>query len=135
MGGLQELFRLLERHDLRIIALNVLDSVEFATVRLMVDQTDRARELFQLSRFTVMETDVVGVQLSDAEQPMLQICLGLMEVELNIHYIYPLLYRRSGHGAIALHVDDIDLAMDTLKAKGHTLITEDDLQDDDQYFA
>lgn len=135
VGGLQELFRLLERHDLRIIALNVVDSFEFSSVRLMVDQADRAKELFDLSNFTVLETDVVGVQISEDPQPLLQICLGLMEVELNIHYMYPLLYRRGGHGAIAFHVDDIDLAMNTLKAKNHIIITENDLMDDDEYFA
>lgn len=134
VGKLHNLFKLLEQHDMRIVALSVVDTVDFSTVRIVVDQTDRARELFELSQFTFIENDIVGVILPNDPRPMLKICLALMGVELNIHYTYPLLYRRGGSGAIALHVDDIDLAMQTLKQAGHTTITEGDLKDDDEYF-
>ena len=49
VGRLHELFQILERNDLRIIAMSVVDTADFSTVRLMVDDADRARELFTLS--------------------------------------------------------------------------------------
>ena len=60
--------------------------------------------------------------------------MALLQAELNIHYTYPLLYRHRGRGAIALYVDDVDLALKTLTDKGHRIITENDLLDDDEYF-
>lgn len=134
VGKLHNLFKQFERQDLRIIALSVHDSVDFSTVRIMFDNTDRARELFQLSRFTVIEKDVVGVVLPDDPQPLLRIALALMEFELNIQYAYPLLFRRGGKGAIAICVDEVDTAMEMLRERGHTIITESDLADDDEYF-
>ncbi len=130
VGHLHQLFQTLERHDLKIIALSVVDSVDFATVRLMVNDADRARELFQLSHFSVFEKDMLGVLLPDDPQPMLRICLALMQAELNIHYTYPLLFQKNGKGAIALCVDDIDTATHLLEQKGHSIITEGDLHDD-----
>ncbi|HVV99071.1 MAG TPA: acetolactate synthase [Planctomycetaceae bacterium] len=133
VGGLNELLRHLERHDLRVVALSIANSVDCAIVRVMLNDTDRGRELFKLSNFAFAESDLVGVELPDDPQPYLRICMALLQAELNIHYTYPLLYRRAGHGAIALYVDDVDLALRTLTDKGHRLITETDLLHDDPY--
>ena len=134
VGALHELLRHLERHDLRVMALSIVDSVDCAVIRLVLDNVDRAKELFDLSNFTVFETDLLGVELSEDPQPYVRICMALLEAELNIHYTYPLLYRRKGRGAIALYVDDIDLATKTLTDTGHRIITESDLLDDDEFF-
>lgn len=134
VGRLHELLRQLERHDLRVVALSIVDTVDFAVARLMVDNADRARDLFALSDFTVTENDILGVELPDGPQPFVQVFVALLTAELNIHYTYPLLYRRRGRGAIALHVDNIDEAGRILRDKGHRLITEGDLLEDDEYF-
>ena len=50
-----------------------------------------------------------------------------------MQYTYPLLYHR-GRGAIALYVDDVDLAVRTLEEKGMRIITESDLLMDEDTF-
>ena len=134
VGRLHELMRHIEQHDLRIVALSIVDTVDFAVARLMVDQTDRAREIFKLSGFTVTENDILGVELPDDPQPYVRICIALLSAELNIHYTYPLNYRRGGNGAIAIYVDDIDQATRILEAQGMTMVTEGDLTMDDEFF-
>lgn len=129
VGGLHDLLRHLERHDLRIVALSIANSVDCAIARVMFNDSDRAREVFALSKFTVAESDLVGVEMPDDPTPYLKICLALLRAEVNIHYTYPLLFRRQGRGAIALYVDDIDLALRTLEHQGMHLVTEDDLRD------
>jgi len=134
VGALNDLLRHLEGHDLRVMALSILDSVDCAIIRLVLDNYERGKEILDLSNFTVFETDLVGVELPDDPQPYVRICMALLETELSIHYTYPLLYRRKGRGAIALYVDDVDLALKTLAEKGHRIVTENDLLDDDEYF-
>ena len=56
-----------------------------------------------------------------------------MKAEVNIHHAYPLLYRRNGRGAIAMFVDDVDQAVCILQDAGHRIVTESELQDDDEY--
>ena len=133
VGRLHDLLRHIERHDLKVMALSIVESVDYAVVRLMVNNYDRAKDVFSLSGFTVFESDIVGVELPDDPQPFARICLALLQAEVNIHYTYPLLYRRQGRGAIALCVDDVDQGMRILADKGHRIITETDLMDYDEY--
>lgn len=134
VGSLHEMLRILERNDLRIISMSVVDSTDFSTVRLMVDDADRARELFSLSKFNWFENNVVGVLLPNVAQPLVKVCLALVRAELSIQYTYPLLFRSSGRGAIAISVDDVETAQEILKDQGIEIITEDDLKNDDSYF-
>ena len=134
VGSLHKLLRHLEGHDLRVVALSIANSVDSAVIRLMLDDYERGREIFELSEFTTFETDLIGVELPDDPQPYVKICLALLEAEVSIHYTYPLLYRRHGRGAIAIYVDDIDHGLRTLAQKGHRIITENDLRDDDEEF-
>lgn len=134
VGSLHQLMRHLEQHDLRIVALSVNDAVDFAVARLMVDHTDRAREIFRLAGLTVIENDILGVELPDDPQPYVRICIALLSAEINIHYTYPLNFRRGGNGAIAIYVDDIDQATQILESQGMTLVTEGDLRHDDEFF-
>jgi hypothetical protein len=63
-----------------------------------------------------------------------QICISLLQAELNIHYTYPLLYHSKGRGAIALHVDDVETGLKILSDKGHRIITENDLLEYDENY-
>ena len=134
VGNLHQLLRQIEQHDLRILALSVVDTVDFAVARIMVDETDRAREIFELADLNFIENDILGVELPDEPQPFVSIFLCLVSAEINISYTYPLLYRRNGRGAIAVYVDDVDQAGSILKDQGHNLISEKDLLTDDEHF-
>ncbi len=134
VGSLADLMRRVEKNDLRVVAISMVDTVEVAIARVMVDNVERAREVFEMSGFTFFEHDVIGVQLPEGDQPMAQICGALMHGEINVNYMYPLMCRRNGRSAVAIHVSDADQAMHVLKDKGHTLITESDLHGDDGDF-
>jgi hypothetical protein len=133
VGRLNDLLRHIERDDLRVVALSIIDSVDCAITRLLLDDFERGRELFSLSEFTVIESDIIGVELPDDPQPYVQICAALLRAELNIHYTYPLLYRRGGRSGIAIYVDDIDAGLQILSQEGHRLITEGDLLEEGFY--
>jgi hypothetical protein len=133
VGRLNELMRHVETADLRVVGLSIVDSVDFAMVRLIFNNTDRARERLELSGFLFSESDVVGVELPDDDMPLTAICTTLVKAEMNIHHAYPLLYRRRGRGTAALFVDDVDLAVKVLREAGLRVITESDLLDDDEF--
>jgi len=134
VGGLHDLLRHLERNEIRVMALSVANSVDCAIIRVMVNNSERAREVFNLSRFAFAESDLVGVELPDDPQPYLRVCMALLAAEINISYTYPLLYRRHGRGAIALYVDDVETAIQVLTEKGLVVINENHLLEDDEFF-
>ena len=133
VGRLNDLMRQLESPDSRVLAMSIVDSVDFAMVRLMFNNADRAREKLELSGFLFSESDVVGVELPEGDKPFHEVCSALVKAEVNIHHAYPLLYRRNGRGAIAMFVDDVDQAVQILQEAGQRVITENDLHDDDEY--
>lgn len=132
VGVLNDLLRHLESDDLHIIGLSIVDSIDSALVRLIANDYDRCRERFDLSNFTVFETDIIGVELPDEPQPLVRICTALLQAEVGIHYSYPLLFRRGGRGAVAVYVDDIDAGLQALAEDDLTIITEGSLTEDDE---
>ena len=62
-------------------------------------------------------------------QPLLQVCTALLAAEVNIVQAYPLIIRPHGRPAVAIMVDNTDMAIDTLASKGFTMISEGDLSD------
>lgn len=133
VGRLSDLMRQLESIDTRVIAMSIFDSVDFAMVRLMFNNADRAREKLELSGFLFSESDVIGVELPEGDMPFHEVCSALVSAEVNIHHAYPLLYRRQGRGAVVMFVDDVDLAVQILRERGHRVVAELDFQDDDEY--
>ena len=130
IGRLRDLLRYFERHDLRIVALSIVDSHDCAAARIMLSSYDRGKEILSLSGFAYFESDVIGVELPEGHQPFVSLCTSLLQAEVSIHYTYPLLYRGHGRGAIAIAVDDLELALKVLVERGHRLINEDDLLSD-----
>lgn len=127
VGGLLDVVRRFETSDNRIISVTIVDSADCAIIRLVVSDPERALEVFKLAGLAVTESDLLVVQLPDANQPLLQICKALLVAEINIHYAYPLLIGPRGHAALALHVDDHETAVNTLTSQGFVVFTENDL--------
>ncbi len=69
----------------------------------------------------------MGIELPEGPQPLLQVCTALLQAELNIYQAYPLLTRPYDRPAVAILVDNIEMAMETLAHKKFKIITEDDL--------
>ena len=83
----------------------------------------------------MIETDLVGVELPEGPQPLLRVCTALLQAELNIIQAYPLIVRPNGKAAVAIMVENIETAMETLNEKGFTIITEGDLEGDGDFRA
>lgn len=130
VGQLLEVVKRFEGTGIRVCALSISDAAECAFVRFLVSDVDRGREILERSGLAMIETDLVGVELPEGPQPLLRVCSALLQAELNITQAYPLLVRPNGKPAVAIMVENIELAMQTLQEKGFTMITEHDLNDD-----
>ena len=130
VGNLADLMRQIESIDRLVVGFCIVDNADCVVVRLILNNYERAHEVLTLSGLTVFETDVIGVELPEDAQPLFSVCRPLLSAEINIHYAYPLNYHRGG-GGVALHVDNVDDALQVLEASQLKIITEHDLLDDD----
>ncbi len=129
VGQLLEVVRRFEGTGIRIVALSINDSAECAFVRFLVSQPDRSREILERAGLAIIESDLIGVELPEGNQPLLQICTALLQAEINIIQAYPLMLRPHGEPVVAIMVDNTDAAVETLNRKGFRMITEGDLND------
>lgn len=130
VGQLLEVVKRFEGTGIRVCALSINDAAECAFVRFLVSDADRGREILERSGLAIIETDLVGVELPEGPQPLLRVCTALLQAELNIIQAYPLIVRPHGKPAVAIMVESIEMAMQTLREKGFTIITEGDLEGD-----
>src|SRR5437868_6600588 len=127
LGALLNVVRRFETTDIRIVSLTVVDSADCAIIRMVLSDPERALEIFQQARLPITESDLLVVQLPDGNQPLLQICKALLAAEVGIDYAYPLLVGPLGSAALALHVENIELAAQHMQRLGFTLFSENDL--------
>ncbi len=132
VGKLLEVVRRFEGTRVRIVALSISDMAECALVRFLLSHPEQGREILERAGLAIVESDLLGVELPDGAQPLAEICTALLQSEVNIVQAYPLLARPRGRAAVALMVDNIEMAQETLAAKGFAMITEADLQDQEE---
>jgi len=131
VGQLLEVVRRFEATTVRIVALSITDSAECAFVRFLLSHPEEGREVLERAGLAIIESDLIGVELPEGPQPLLQICTALLQSEVNIIQAYPLLVRPRGRPAVALMVDNIDIGLETLASKGFVMVTEADLTSDE----
>ena len=131
VGQLLDVIRRFEGGRVQIVALSIHDSTECSFVRFLLSHPEQGREILERAGLALIETDLIGVELPNAPQPLLQVCTALLQAEVNIVQAYPLLIRPHDRPAVALMVDNLQMGQETLVDKGFQMITEADLLEDD----
>ena len=123
LGRLFDLTTLLKANNVHIMAITVLDTTDSAIVRLVVDDPDKARELMVSNDFPYVECDILAVEIVDESQ-LTGVLAALFEAEINIHYVYSFIKRPEGLSALALNIEDQDIAAQALNTRGFRVLTQ-----------
>ncbi len=126
VGRLHDLTSLLKAHNVHIMALTILDTTDCAIDRLIVDDPDKARELMVNNDFPYSECAVLAVEIND-ESDFNGVLAALLEAEINIHYIYSFMKRPEGRCALAMNVEDQDVAAQALVRRNFRVLTQSDI--------
>jgi len=113
MGRLHDLIDLFNDQGVHVLALTALDTTDAAILRLIVDETDRARELLVEHDFPFTESEVLVVEI-DSETKLKGVLAALLRVEVNIHYAYSFITQPNGRSALALSLEDFEAAAASL---------------------
>jgi len=126
VGQLGELLDRLDRQGVEVVGISVVDSAEWAVVRMLFAEPGKARAVLSRHGVAFTETEVLAIVL-DEPHGLGEACKALVAAELNVHFAYPLLIQRDGHPVVAFHVDDGVLACHILSKRGFTLLDHEDL--------
>jgi hypothetical protein len=126
VGRLHDLNALLGNNEVHVMAITVLDTTDSAIVRLIVDDPDKARSILAREDFPYNEADILAVEITD-ESALKAVLAALLEAEVNTHYVYSFIKRPAGKAALALSVDDIDIAAQALNNRGFKVLNQHDI--------
>jgi hypothetical protein len=126
MGRMHEVVRRLAEREVHILALSVLDTTDSTILRIIVDDPDGARTLLDEQSFPYSESRMVCVEV-ESERLLQEVLGALVEAELNIHYTYPFLTRPGGKSALAISIEDQEVAEEALRRHQFNVLYQADL--------
>ena len=125
VGRLNDIVLMLSSKDINIMALTTIDTTDSSIVRIIVDYWQEARELLRSQNIQFSLSEVVVAEL-DNPQTIKQITCSMLQAEINIHYIYPMLVRPGEKYALVMRVEDNEMATEILNSNGiRTLLHTD----------
>lgn len=125
VGHLRDLLEVFSSEDVMVLGFSVVDSADWAVVRIVLDNPNRARAVLQKNSVPFTESPVLLVELPSIES-LTEICDHLLRAEMNIHFSYPLMIQSRSQPVLVLHVDDPILSSHILSRHGYTLLDEED---------
>lgn len=128
VGQFRELLDAFATKNIRVVGVSVVDSTDWAVIRLIVTEPDHAREVLRANSHSFTESDVLIVELA-CDETLREVCAHLLRAEINLHFAYPLTLRTHDNPLMAFHVDDPILATQLLTRRGLTLVGHEDLAD------
>jgi hypothetical protein len=126
VGRLLEIVKLFTEHNVHVVALSSMDVSESSITRMVVDDPQRAKALFEELGIAFAETHLTVVEMN-AVTDLQKILASLLQAEINIHYVYPFLGRPKGKAALAIHLEDEELAANVIMTAGFKILTQRDI--------
>lgn len=83
-------------------------------------------ELLRENGFPFTETRILVVEV-DVETRLQQALSALLEAEINIHYMYPLLTMPAGRPLLAMNLEDHEVAAEALRRHQIRVLNQTDL--------
>lgn len=114
-GALSHVSELLGREGVNIRAISVADTSDISTVRFVVDDPVKAKNILKGNGFSPRETDVLAVETPDHPGGLNAVLKPLKAAGINVHYLYPHLGRVSNQAIVILGVDKTEKAQKVLQ--------------------
>ncbi len=115
-GQLFDLSELLGKEGVNIRAISVADTSDISTVRFVVDDHEKAKNILTGGGYAPKEIDVLAVEIPDHPGSVNAVLKPLKAAGINVHYLYPHLGRIHGHAIVILGVDQTEQAQKVLAA-------------------
>jgi hypothetical protein len=113
-GALSNVSELLGREGVNIRAISVADTSDISTVRFVVDDPVKAKNILKANGYSPKETGVIAVETPDHPGGLNAVLKPLRAAGINVHYLYPHLGRTSNNAIVILGVDKTEEAQKVL---------------------
>jgi hypothetical protein len=123
-GRLAKITTVLGNAGVNIRAMSLADTSDFGILRLIANNTDKARDTLSDHGFTVRISEVTAVAIPDAPGALGNLLSIMEHAGLNVEYMYAFVQKNMDQAIIIFHFDDIDKAIETLLENDINVIEE-----------
>src|SRR6187431_2406114 len=127
VGALLDVVRVLNERNIHVLAISVQDSADTAIVRIVVSEPESVQQMFIEHAIPFSICALVVVELKEGATELGRLLAALLAAECNIFGSYALLTRPRGRTALALHVEDNDVAIAVLKQHNFNILGQEDI--------
>ena len=113
-GSFSTISEILGREGVNIRAISVADTSDISTVRFVVDDPAKAKNILVGNGHTPKETEVLAVEIPDHPGAVNAVLKPLKAANINVHYLYPHLGRIHDNAIVILGVDRTEEAQRVL---------------------
>jgi len=121
-GRLAEVTRILGDAGINIRTLSLADTSDFGILRLIVNDTEKAKSVLKERGFTVSKTEVVAVEIPDRPGGLADILQALDADGINVEYMYAFVERCGENAVMIFRFDETQKAIATLAARGFNVL-------------
>ncbi|MBQ7922770.1 MAG: ACT domain-containing protein [Clostridia bacterium] len=124
-GALYTVTDILAKENIDIRAFSVADTQDFGVLRLIVSDTDKAKQVLAAADMIVSITDVIAVEIPDTPGGLSSILKVIYDNNVAVEYMYAFVIPHTNSKAyVVLRVPDNDAAVAVLQNAGITLIDD-----------
>lgn len=113
-GALTKLIDILDKEDIKTKAISAASTEEHSTLRLVVNDPNKAVSTLRSFHFNVQVTPVIAVEVPVHPGGMNAIVKPLAQGDVNIHYIYTTIERLGKETIMIIGCDPMERAMEIL---------------------
>lgn len=123
-GKLSGLSDVLGAEGINIRAITVADTSDLTTVRMIVDDPNKAVLVLESKGFNIRQREVLAVETPDHPGGLNAVLRPLRDAQINVHYLYPYIGRIKNNAILIVGVDKIDEALAILTQNWVHMISE-----------
>jgi hypothetical protein len=123
-GRLAEVCDLLGKNNINIKALTIAESPEFGILRVVLDNTDKAKKILKDNGFIATVATVVAVEVSDTPGGLAKALKVLANNNINLEYMYGFVEKASEQALMVFKFDNHEKAIEILQKNNISIVEE-----------
>jgi len=126
-GRLAEVTSVLSEAAINIRALYLADTADFGILRLIVNDTEKARQVLKDHGFTVEKTKVVAIEVPDRPGGLSSILNTIKDEGINVEYMYAFVEKSGENAIVIFRFDEIEKSINILRQAGVRILGGEEL--------
>jgi hypothetical protein len=127
IGSLAGVTTVLKDNMINLRAIASFDTPEFAILRIVVDQPEKAKEILNSHGFAVKMSEAVAVELEDKPGELDGMLHVIADARLGVNYIYSIVLRNGKAPLMIVNTEDLPRTAAVLKEKGYIVAEQEDM--------